>query len=98
MQAEDRIAVGHVARQTGQATVLRDGTPSPLLLGTQIFATDVIVTGRDAQLLVEFADGSTVAISADCQIRIDDYLIAPDGSRWSAVLSLLAGAVRAMVQ
>src|SRR3546814_8697799 len=58
----------------------------------------MIVTGHAAQAMIEFADGSVVVIGPDCQIEVAEYAVDPAGSRWSAVLSLLAGIVRATVQ
>lgn len=88
--------VGKVVQQRGAVTVLRDMTPSLMLLGAPVFRSDRIVTGPDSRIKIEFADRSLLAIGSDSDITVDTFLT-EDGSRVSAVLSMLLGIVRATI-
>lgn len=88
--------VGKVVQQRGAVTVLRDMTPSLLLLGAPVFRSDRIVTGPDSRIKIEFADRSVLAIGSDSDITVDTFLT-EQGNRVSAVLSMLFGIVRATI-
>ena len=56
---------GTIERQKGQASRTQQGSPLPLSKGADVFAGDILKTGKDARLLVRFADGSSLTLGGD---------------------------------
>jgi hypothetical protein len=94
----DRTPVGRVIRQEGDGSVLRDRIRSSLLVGSAVFTDDVIETGAATRLTVQFADGSTLSAGPESRVVVAAYKVDATGARSSAIFSLLAGIVRAVVQ
>jgi len=95
--AADRSPVGRVVRQEGAGIVVRDAIRSPMLLGTAVFASDVIETGAASRITIQFSDNSTLGLGPESRVAISSYEVASGGSRTAAVFSLLVGIVRAAV-
>jgi hypothetical protein len=89
--AEPEDAIGHVVRQQGAVTAVRDAVARPLHLGAAVYRGDRIVTATAAKAEIEFRDGSTLAVGAESDVEIVAF--APeDGMRGR--LTLLIGIVR----
>lgn len=95
--AQEPAPIGWVAGQTGAATVLRNRVPAPLIVGAPVFRADHVTTGAETRLTIEFTDGSSVVLGPGCALSIEEFTTDPKGGRLSAVLSLLRGIVRAIV-
>lgn len=89
--AEPEAAVGHVVRQQGPVTAVRQAVARPLHLGAAVYLGDRIVTAAAAKAEIEFRDGSTLAVGAESDVEIVAF--APeDGTRGR--LTLLIGIIR----
>lgn len=94
----DRAPIGRVVRQEGSTAILRNDIRSPLLIGTSVFAADVIETGFASRVTVQFSDGSNLSAGPESRVQVSDYTVDPQGGRTSALFSVLSGIVRAVVR
>ncbi len=69
------------------------GTRAPLAVGTELRATDKVVTGANARLLVKLAEGSSLKLGENAQLRIGDLRTREDNV-FAAAMNVLAGAFR----
>ncbi len=84
--------VGVVARLQGNATVSNSDGRTALAPGAAIGAEDLILTGEDARLLLEFNDGTKVTLGGDTAFRVNDYVFDTAGDQGSFSGSLFGGA------
>lgn len=89
--------VGEVLKQRGDVTAMRDGAIKALDVGEAVFQTDRIVTGPEARVKLQLVDGTVVAIGADSEVELTEYVLIEADSRLSAVLTLIRGIIRATV-
>jgi hypothetical protein len=71
----------------------RGGARTPLAPGAELQANDRVVTGANARLLVKLADGSSLKVGENAQIRIAAVRTRQDNV-FVATMSVLAGAFR----
>jgi hypothetical protein len=95
--ARAQAPVGTIVQQRGPCTVLREATSAALTVGAPVFPTDRIVTGPEARIKVQFADGTVVSVGSDSVVAIVDYVVAPERTRLKATLSLVLGVLRAVL-
>ncbi len=76
---------GNVAKLQGSATVTRNGMTGPLALKDDIFKGDVLQTGKNATLTVTFSDDTTLDLSANSRIVVDNFVY-QSGARDNAAL------------
>lgn len=93
--AQEARPVGHIVQQRGPVTALAGGTPRMLFLGARVFQGDMIVTGANSRIRVEFADGSALSLGAEAQVEIDRMVLGPNGQGVKGVISLVIGILRA---
>lgn len=87
--------VARVALAVGQAQrVGPGGHAESLELGSAIAELDRIVTGKDAMLMLVFADQARVAVRPDTELVIRRYRVDPAGADTHIQLDLIRGAVR----
>lgn len=87
--------VARVALAVGQAQrVAPDGRIEPLALGSALAEQDRIVTGKDAMLMLIFADQARVAVRPDTELVIRRYRVDPAGADTHIQLDLIRGAMR----
>jgi len=96
-RAQDAGEVARIEALTGSATVAREAGDVQASPGLHLLAGDSIETAAGSRVELLFADGSTLVIGPDAEIKIEDYLLAADGSRESGALTLVDGVVRAVV-
>ncbi len=66
------IQIGYVENISGDATLaLGDGTTAQLTKNMQLSESDVINTGADAQLIIRFADGSSITVGPNQSVALD---------------------------
>jgi hypothetical protein len=75
------------------AWIDRDGARTPLAAGAALQANDKVVTGARARLLVKLAEGSSLKLGENTQLRIAEVRTREDNV-FGAVMSVLAGAFR----
>lgn len=95
-QAAD--AIGQLAKVRGDVTVAQaGGADPPAAAGMALALHDTVKTGAKARAQIQFADGSVVTLGENASLAIDHFVFkASDGSR-SVALSVLNGAVSALV-
>jgi len=91
-------SVGKVKHLDGRADVMRGGRlpASKLLVGMEIFRTDIIRTKRDAKVEVVFHDGNIIHIGERSRVDVTGYYLDGKGGN-SQVIKLTRGKIRSVV-
>ncbi len=85
-------AIGRVVSATGNIVAARAGGGDEALdAGDAVFKGDVLQTGPDGTLEVEFEDGSKLKLSANARMVVDDLVYDPGADQGSALFSLVQG-------
>ena len=86
--------IGSVVLQEGVTSVEREGTESDLNLESGIMFMDNVKTGK-GELGITFIDDTSVAVSSQSSLIIDDFVYDPNNAEGSKlVLKVAAGTVR----
>ncbi|MDB5557561.1 MAG: hypothetical protein JWQ36_495, partial [Enterovirga sp.] len=88
-----QAAIGRVETVTGQATVIRNGTPVVLNRGDMVFKGDVVQTDPGSSLGITFVDGSTFSLGAGARMVLNDMVYQQGGTQNSALLNIVQGSV-----
>lgn len=83
---------GRVSNALGEANVLRESAQIQVMTGSTIQSGDEIRTGYPAQVMVDMADGSKLALPYNTTFKVDKFAQSSAGG--SAIFSLLKGAFR----
>jgi hypothetical protein len=75
------------------AWIDRGGARAPLAAGAELQANDKVVTGANARLLVKLAEGSSLKLGENAQLRIAEARTRGDNV-FAAAMNVLAGAFR----
>ena len=90
--AADVSAIGSVESVIGQAWVTRtDGTREALGQSSAIYSGDVLETGSSGGLAIAFVDNTTLSLSDNARMVIDELVYSPASSDNSASFSLVQG-------
>ncbi|MDH3474756.1 MAG: FecR family protein [Rhodospirillales bacterium] len=95
--AQESGPVGLVVQKTGPVTVLRVAGAAALQVGDPVFQADQLLTGPKSKVKIELLDGSLLALGADSEVAVSEYLLDPAGKRRGGLLDLLRGILRATV-
>lgn len=88
----DESPVGAVEEVSGEATVIRaDGTSEPITLGTPIYQGDVIETSENGAVNITFIDETSMAVSQDARLSVDEYQFDPATESGVTNFSVLRG-------
>ena len=79
----------------GDVTVIDGGSDSTVRVGTTFEVGDVIETGRDSRLRLQFIDGSVVSFAARTTIKIEQFDYNSGEQSRNVVLDLAEGIVNA---
>ena len=86
--------VGQVATLQGVATVTRaNATPSTLKLSDAVYKQDALQTGANSSLGVTFDDETTLSLTANARIVVNDFLYEDGGKSNAAVFNIVRGTV-----
>ena len=86
--------IGNVVLQEGVTSVEREGAESDLNLDSDIMFMDNVKTGK-GELGITFIDDTSVAVSSQSSLIIDDFVYDPNNAEGSKlVLKVAAGTVR----
>lgn len=88
--------VGHVASVEGTAEINRAGAVTAAVTGDPIQLGDELRT-TEGQLRVVFRDDSVLNLGPDTRLVVDENVYQPEQGRFSSVVRLLGGKVRAAV-
>jgi hypothetical protein len=88
----DESPVGAVEELSGDATVIRgDGSSETITLGTPIYRGDIIETSADGAVNILFIDETSMAVSENARMSIDEYEFDPSTESGETNLSVLRG-------
>ena len=85
-------AVGRVAVVTGDATIVRNGVAMAANAGDAILKGDVLQT-VSGTIGVTFSDGSTLNLTANTRLVVNEFVYDPRGSANSQLLDLVQGSL-----
>lgn len=85
---------GVIVQSHGSTTVRSQGKEAPLAVGSKVGTGDVVHTGPDGAVQINFDDDSLFSLSGDSELRVDKFEMAHNGSGGSAIFSLLHGGMR----
>jgi hypothetical protein len=86
------VAVGRVAKVEGSAAIVRNGVAITVNTGDAVLKGDVLQTGAGV-LGVTFVDGSTLSLTGNSRLMVDDFVYDSNGSANSEVLNLVQGSL-----
>ena len=91
-------AIGKIDALEGEVHVVDSRGARRVQAGTEVLEGDTVRVGPDAWALLAMADGATLTVRSDSELRLDTYRYAPDGeaSENSAAISLAKGALRSI--
>ncbi len=90
--ATDQSPVGAVEEVKGNATVTRaDGTVETITNGTPIYQGDIVQTDAEGAVNIVFIDETSMAISANARLAIDQYSYDPSTESGTTNFSVLRG-------
>lgn len=92
--AQESQPVARVVAQIGLVTAFRDTTPRVLRLAAPLYEGDHIVTGPDARVELELADGSRLSLGAGTRVALDQVRYDASGHGVRGVFNLILGILR----
>lgn len=95
VRADD--AVGSVTQISGDAQIERGGAKLPVDEGTVVKVHDRVTTQPGASLTLGFADGSSIALSANTSIAIEDSTTT-NGQTLPSRVTLIRGDIHTIVR
>ncbi len=88
----DESPVGAINELNGQATVTRtDGSVETITLGTVIYQGDIVETEGEGAVNIVFIDETSLAISQNAKLAIDEYVFDPATDSGTTDVSVLRG-------
>ena len=84
--------VGHCAKLTGSASVVRNGVTVDLQSGDAVYQNDVVQTGSNSTLGLVFNDGTSFNLSANARFMLNDLTFDVTSTSNSAIFTLVEGA------
>jgi FecR protein len=84
--------VGHVAKLTGSASVVRNGVTVELQNGDAVYQNDVVQTGSGSTLGLVLNDGTTFNLSANARLMLNDLTYDATSNTNSSLITLVQGA------
>jgi hypothetical protein len=90
--ANDESPVGAAEEVKGSATVTRaDGSVEPITIGTPIYQGDVVQTDESGAVNIRFLDETSMAVSENARLSIDNYNFDPKTESGETDFSILRG-------
>jgi hypothetical protein len=85
--------VGRVTEQTGPTEIVRNKKSSPSSVNTAVEMNDTVVTAR-AKARLEFVDKTTVNITEQSKITIDEFVYDPKSGSGKLAMKMVQGTAR----
>jgi len=92
-QDTDEDPIGNVATLTGNASVIRNKTTTPLKLQEDIYLNDIVQTSVNSTVSVTFNDATTFNLTANARITIDNFIYEDGGKKNAATFNIIKGTV-----
>ena len=84
-------AIGIIKVTKGETYIVRNGEREPSVMGTDVFQSDVLVTGEDSSLGVTFKDNTRVSLGPNSQIAVNEFVFNPKREEFSFVTKMIRG-------
>ena len=84
-------ATGAVTIEHANAVVIQATVSGPTKVGDPVYLGDVVQTGTDGRVGINFTDGTTFNLSVNARMVLDEYVYEPAGSSNSTLFSLTKG-------
>lgn len=101
VRAQDVKPIGKVVTVAGKATIEHidaavvqarlSEAGAGAKVGDPVYRGDVIRTGADGRLGINFADGSSFSLSSNASMEMNEFVYDPDGKDNSTLISLTRG-------
>jgi len=83
--------VGHVAKMTGSASIVRNGVAIDVQVGDTIYQSDVVQTGSRSTLGLVLSDGTAFNLSANARLMLNDLTFDANSTSNSSFITLVNG-------
>ncbi|WP_347338452.1 FecR family protein [Bradyrhizobium forestalis] len=87
--ATGSVTIEHAAAVVVQANV--SGEPGRAKTGDPVYLGDVVLTGADGRVGINFTDGSSFNLSNNARIELDQYVYEPAGKSNATLFNLARG-------
>ena len=84
--------VGHVAKLTGSASIVRNGVTVELNNGDAIYQNDVVQTGSGSTIGLVMIDGTTFNLAANARLMLNDLTFDATSTSNTSLFTLMQGA------
>lgn len=88
----DSGSVGQVARLAGSASAVLEGETRQLAGEAEIYFQDLLKTGAESRLSIEFSDASVLTLGENASVLVDEFVYEPGASDSALTLDSLQGA------
>jgi hypothetical protein len=85
------VVVGSIKSVKGTASIVRNKKSIDTKIGTTVLRGDSMKTGSGSSLAMVFKDDTLLAIGADSEISVNDFLFSPAQGKLSFVARLVKG-------
>ena len=85
------LVVAYVKTTAGDAWVSTQGVMVKATLGTAVFQGSVLKTGSGSSLGITFTDNTVMSFGPDTELKVDDYLYAPNQNQLQLNVNLVNG-------
>lgn len=85
--------IGLVKTYEPVATVIRGGVESSLIVGSEIFEGDTIVTDTNGAVGIIFKDGAVLTLGPSGKLIVENFLFKPDEKNVSFISQIVKGTV-----
>jgi hypothetical protein len=84
-------ATGAVSIEHSGAVVVQASTSSQVKVGDLVYLGDVVKTGTDGRIGINFSDGSSFNLSSNARMDLNEFVYDPNGKSNSTLFSLSKG-------
>jgi len=84
--------VGHIAKMTGSASIVRNGVTIDVQVGDAVYQSDVLQTGSSSTIGLVLADGTAFNLSANARLMLNDLTFDASSTSNSSFITLVQGA------
>ena len=84
--------VGHIAKMTGSASIVRNGVTIDVQVGDAVYQSDVLQTGSSSTVGLVLVDGTAFNLSANARLMLNDLTFEEGSTSNSSFITLVQGA------
>ena len=84
--------VGHIAKMTGSASIVRNGVTIDVQVGDAVYQSDLLQTGSSSTVGLVLIDGTAFNLSANARLMLNDLTFDATSTSNSSFITLVEGA------